>query len=87
MTTIDAKATCSRLQTIETRFHGPTGHNSARISATTHGGTRIYISREDCDDMEECHALACERLMKQLNWEGHMVGGNTKKGMCWVFMP
>lgn len=73
------------MQTITTKYHGPTNTKGARISATTTGGKRIYIPFDYEHDDTHNHAAAAQALRDEQNWAGEMVGGHTKTGMVWVF--
>ena len=73
------------MQTIETKYLGPTNHKGARIKATaTHGAAVTITYPYDLSEHEQ-HALAVRKLAAKLNWTGDMIGGWTARGMVWVF--
>lgn len=75
------------MQTIETRYHGPTDTKSSRVSATASGGAgRVMLTWDNARGSEDNHAAACAALMRKMNWRGTMQGGHTKRGMVWVFL-
>ena len=76
------------MKAIITRYHGPTDHRGARISATTEGAGRVYEDYDHALDGEKLHFEAVKKLCKQLDWHGIFVAGGTpdERGYAWVFV-
>lgn len=73
------------MQTIETKYIGPTDHRGARIKATATMGEAVTISYPyDLSEVEQ-HALAVRKLAAKLNWSGELIAGWTARGMVWTF--
>ncbi len=73
------------MQSIETRYHGPTNTRGSKISATASGnGKRVYVSYDHALNGDENHKAAALKLMEALDWRGRYVGGHTKTGMVFV---
>ena len=76
------------MQTIETRYLGPTNKRGPRIKATASGnGGSVTIDIDNGRSIEENHRDAAVKLKGKLGWPGPMVAGHTKKGKVWVFLP
>jgi hypothetical protein len=73
------------MQTIETRYHGPTDHRGARITATTTSGLRVTVPYDYSISAHENYAHAAKTLAKRLSWSLFWLGGATQKG--YVFVP
>jgi len=74
------------MQTIETKYHGPTNYKGSRISATASGGGgRVMLSYDDALNSEDNHKAAVLALMEKMDWLGTVHGGKTKRCMVWVF--
>jgi len=74
------------MQTIETRYLGPTNYKGARIKAKQSGGpASVTMSRDYSLDIDDSHMQAAMMLMEKLGWGGTMYGGHTKAGMVFVF--
>jgi hypothetical protein len=77
------------MQTITTRFIGPTNTRPARMVATVSGSPyRILEGRDKLpSDDEACHAEMCRRMCRLMGWSHtSMVGGHLKGGaVVWVF--
>lgn len=74
------------MQTIETRYIGPTDTKGSRIKATSAGGHSVTIPYNDAASASDCHAAAVRALMEKLDWHGRMIGDHTKRGMVWVWV-
>ena len=73
------------MQTINCKYHGPTNHKGARVSATTsEGHGRVYVSR-NADRVEDDFIKAARLCAEKMDWKGTMQGGHTKDGMVFVF--
>ncbi len=74
------------MQTIETKYHGPTNTMGARISATSSGaGTRVYVPYEYGLSHNGPHDVAARKLCKKLGWTGTFIIGGTLHGYIYVF--
>ena len=77
------------MQTIVTKYLGPTNNKPSRIKAIASGSqssaTLIRSMAYDLKDDEQ-HASVAKSLCEKLGWTGEMVGGHTKDGMVWVFI-
>jgi len=74
------------MQTITTKYLGPTDTLGSRISATATGGQRIVVSRDYGLNTYNNHAAAMVALCRKLNWKGKLQGGDTKTGTVWIFV-
>jgi len=54
--------------------------------AITESRLKIVKSYDYDKSPEENHADVCHALLVKLGWKGKLVGGDTKKGMVWVFI-
>ena len=62
------------MQTIKTKYHGPTSSKGSRFSAECEGG-RIYIPKNYALDAEENHKAAAQALLAKMGWPGEYAGG------------
>jgi len=73
------------MQTIITKYLGPTNHRGSRYKATHTGGyTSVTL---DCDysmSAEANHTDAAMALAEKLNWDGYYIGGHISEGMVFV---
>ena len=73
------------MQTIETKYHGPTNTRVSRISATASGcRKRVTVSYDHALNAENNHKAAALKLREALNWTGRYIGGDTQTGMVFV---
>ena len=81
------------MQTIKTKYHGPTNHRGPRISATQCSdfegpGKRIFVSYDHELDATDNHKKAVSKLRDVLGWNHTpMIPGDTDEGLVWVFAP
>jgi hypothetical protein len=74
------------MQTIITKYVGPTNTKGSRIIATTAcGRQRLTIPYDSSLSFEDAHAKAVQAMLDKMEWSGEMIGGHTKDGMVWVF--
>ncbi len=74
------------MQSITTKYLGPTDSHGGRIRASASGGGgSVTVAYDHGLDTEENHARACAKLMDKLKWSGEMVAGSTKGGYTFVF--
>ena len=73
------------MQTIMTKYLGPTDHQGARFKATRAGGhTSITMPMNYKMEHAGNHTRVAFMLAEKLNWEGNYIGGHTKDGMVFV---
>jgi hypothetical protein len=73
------------MQTIETKYHGPSNVRGSRISAAASGNkARVILSYDHALNGDANHQAAAAALMAKLNWTGRYIGGHTKTGMVFV---
>lgn len=74
------------LTAIETRYLGPTNMRGSRIVATTGDRVRLIVPYDyNADRPCDAHAKAALALCNKMGWDGDLIGGHTRSGMCWVF--
>ena len=73
------------MQTIETRFHGPTNHRGSRIIARASDAPgSVTLDVDHLSSLEDNHVSAALQLAEKLDWRGRWFGGHTNRGMVWV---
>lgn len=75
------------MKAIVTKYHGPTDHRGARISASDEDGNKIYLPYPHELSGEAVHRWAAQELCKMMEWRGTLVSGELKEGYVFVFMP
>lgn len=73
------------MQTISTKYYGPTNTKGSRIKATTSSGITKWFSYDYGLEGKENHIEAARALKDALYWTGDMIGGDTKDGLVFVF--
>ena len=74
------------MQTIKTKYLGPTYRKGSRIKASIEGGISITIGYPYELSGFECHAKAVHELNKKLKWHGDVVAGSINKGDGYIFV-
>lgn len=74
------------MQTIQTKYFGPTNYLGSRIKATTESGISTTISYPYELSGVHCHIKAVNALNKKLGWSGDMVAGSTNNGDGYIFV-
>jgi len=73
------------MQTIITKYLGPTNHRGSRYKATHTGNyTSVTLDADYSMTAEANHVEAASALAEKLEWEGDYVGGHTQDGMVFV---
>lgn len=72
------------MQSIVTKFLGPTNTRGARIKATSESGESLTISYDYSARSADLHASAAEKLARKLAWGGKWIGGGIKGGYVFV---
>jgi hypothetical protein len=62
------------MQTIRTRYHGPSNVKGSRFSAQCEAG-RIYVPYNHALNLDENHMEAARQLIAKLGWPGDFAGG------------
>jgi len=73
------------MQTISTKYYGPTNIRGSRIVAKTASGKRFTQDYLHSLNADENHWLAAQGLARWLKWSGTMIQGSTEKGYVFVF--
>lgn len=76
------------MQAIQTKYHGPTDHKAARVSARCDDG-RLTIPWDHSLNADENHAAAARELARKLGWLDRytMVSGGLLDGtQCHVLV-
>jgi hypothetical protein len=73
------------MQTIQTKYFGPTNYLGSRIKATTESGISTTISYPYELSGVDCHIKAVNALNKKLGWSGDMIIGGLKQGFVFTF--
>ena len=77
------------MQAIKTKWIAGTNTKPNRIKAYcvsgsfTIGADSTQFSSHD----ERAHLVAAKGLQDKLKWKGELLGGDTKEGFCFVFVP
>ena len=72
---------------ILTRWLAPTNHRGSRVVADAGDGRRVTVSYSHSLSGEACHREAAQALCTKMGWDGTMVGGGTRDGYAFVFLP
>ena len=72
------------MQTITTKFIGPSNTRGARVKATTASGKSLTVPYDHAIG-DESHSVAALTLARKLGWSGSLVGGDTRVGKVFVF--
>lgn len=73
------------MQTILTKYLGPTNTKGSRYKATHSGNcTSVTCAADYSLDAEGNHIRAAQALATKLKWEGKYIGGHTSQGMVFV---
>lgn len=74
------------MQSITTKYLGPTNNRGSRIHAVTASGHVLTIPVNHSFSDGRCHAEAALALCKRLGWSGELVSGGTREGYVFVFV-
>ena len=72
------------MQSIATKFIGPSNTRGSRIKATSAGGQTLTIPYCHASG-HGSHSKAALQLARKLGWTGTLVEGCTKEGRVFVF--
>ena len=75
------------MQTIMTKYLGPTDTKAPRVKAMTssgHRGSTYTVEWDDSLDVEGNHADAAQKLLDRLGWHGAWRMGSTDRGYVFV---
>ena len=73
------------MQTIKTKYLGPTNFRGSRIKAETESGFSLTVGCADNLSVEENQDRAALALAAKMQWEGDFIRGSTKEGYVYVF--
>jgi len=73
------------MNTISTKFYGPTNTKGSRIVARTATGKRFTQDFLHSLNAEENHWKAAQSLAQKLQWSGTLIQGTTEQGYVFVF--
>lgn len=72
------------MQTITTKYIGPSNTKGSRIKASCEA--KSIIRSKDCSlSTDNAHIVVAQELKDAMGWQGVMIGGHTKEGMIFVF--
>lgn len=76
------------MQAIITKYHAPTNHRGARVSAKAFAG-RVSVPWDDGLDVEQNHDRAALALGAKFGWKGVLVHGGLpgNSGNAYCFIP
>ena len=72
------------MQTITTKFIGPSNTRGARVRATTASG-KSHTVPYDHETGNKSHDVAALGLARKLGWSGSLIEGDTRVGKVFVF--
>ena len=73
------------MQTIITKYLGPTDRLGSRYKATHTGSyTSVTLGADYSINAEANHTEAALALAEKLDWNGDYIGGHTSEGMVFV---
>jgi len=72
------------MQTIHTKYIGPSNVRGSRVKATASSGRSITLHWDSSLDSDENHTAAAKALCDRLGWDGRWIGGGTKDGSVFV---
>ena len=75
------------MQTIMTKYLGPTDTKGPRVKAMTssgHRGSTYTVGWDHSLDVEGNHADAAQKLLDKLGWRGEWRMGSTDRGYVFV---
>jgi hypothetical protein len=73
------------MQSIVTKYLGPTTHRGSRIRATGTGGATLTLPFNHVYSDGRNHAETALELCRRLGWTGELVQGCTRDGYVFVF--
>ena len=75
------------MQTISTKYFGPTNTRGPRVKAMTssgHRGSTYTVEWDDSLDVEGNHAAAAQKLLDKIGWRGEWRMGAMDRGYVFV---
>lgn len=72
------------MQTISTKYLGPTNHRGSRVKAQTSGGAYLVQAWDYGLNPDGNHDAAAKELAVQLGWCGVWVAGDHKEGRTYI---
>lgn len=80
--------TFSGYATISVKYRGPTNTRGSRMEVKKQGDSRHKLKTYSYDyekDATQNFMQAVHTFCEEMDWEGHMVGGNTSEGATFIF--
>ena len=74
------------MKAIETKFIGPSNVRGSRYKAFDLDNNSVTLSADYALNSDANHRKAAYALRDKMGWKGEMIGGTTKRGMCWIFV-
>lgn len=75
------------MQSIITKYHGPTNARGSRVSAKADAG-KVILNWDHALNADDNHAAAARALACRLGWTGEYIGGHLPQSnpayMCFV---
>ena len=75
------------MKAISTKYLPATNFKGSRIKAYDEDGNHVIISYPRGYNTEDAHKCAALALCKKMGWDNNIIGGGTKEGYAWVFIP
>lgn len=77
------------MKAILTKYLGPTNTLPSRVVASDGDRNTVTIPFRliPFDDEELIHHYVADALCQKMNWQGNLVGGRTRRGYAFVFLP
>lgn len=76
------------MQAILTKYHGPTNHRGARITARSASGLSATVPYAHELEPDQAHRKAADALCIKLGWHHEwLVAGSLMHGYAFVFAP
>tara|TARA_R100000664_G_C2734035_1_gene123934 strand:+ start:992 stop:1243 length:252 start_codon:yes stop_codon:yes gene_type:complete len=73
------------MQTLTTKYLPATCNKNPRIIVKTSSGIYKFVDYNLRKSTKKNHAEAAQWMMKQLNWEGNMIGTSLETGYLFIF--
>jgi hypothetical protein len=75
------------MKAIETKYLPCTDYRGSRIKAYDEDNNSVTIGYPHEYNTEEAHHQAALALCQKMDWPTKLIGGGTKTGYAWVFVP
>ena len=75
------------MKAIRTRYYGATNYKGSRLVATDGDKNRLSIGYPHQFTSAEAHELAAYLLMRKMQWNNKLVGGEFERDQYWTMIP